>query len=1222
MTFDSNTGVYHKSLIDLSGEFKIVVESNGNLHFDDYTGRKINIDKTQSILHQISNFLRVSSNVKENLTYHGGYREHKTLKWHFPLYLSSYQNELPKYFVLHNKSDELSPVLHSIIDLEKIGLHSIFNEILGLTFKNRKIQHPAFFNWDSDSGERSVTIIGYDINQQNITQRSYILDDYVFNRLTLEPDLDFLNDYVLSKFRELTNSRIIFPKYINIEFEFESTASSFAEPLDDYHAYLSYDNYTPLSEFTRTNIKFHKDIKVRELSSSEFSFDVIDTAFPNLDNYTVIDRTITLKDVNEQDFLYRFIINSYQQGDIFRFYIINERDNSENLTFTYTVQDLDIKSTQIQTIQSICRNITINSEYVINATLTNSNLKIVEFVSFMKMRIELPNYVRYTVLDRSKHLQGMSNSLFFHNNNIIKRDVLVVGANDYLDIINYSQLVINDISYNIVLSFKFRDAYLLRLDSNPRLKSNSQAFLIQRRIEKIKKLSPINYILTESNIKIHPLYNIDDYRTDLNSIAIAENITFIVDGTTKTYQDFVLSQFNETFALENQDIVNINVNSKALSVSGHTAFLSPNIMNYDLQFGRQNGLYDANSYVDVNIEQFPFAWFLIKGECPQYLQRDVRKLRYFPDVNPSKPQLYSHMIEVTDFHCETVFLGIRYRLPITYRDYKFAAYLNPNNSNDTNTSYNFEIDILNKTIHLIINRYVDFSDLIRFGNVDRKPLLDLSLFYNIKTTVNTSQKLQTLFTDIGYKIGNANLLSDMNNVRFDNGSLVNHWIFNNQSQSSNDTDFYFLVNRSKTDYNFKQIYVDGSSPEAHYYVYINVFNELGEIEKKSVKLFTVVFENITSINDQYFWCKDIVYELYPENMYLWIDPLTDLDDDGKAVFTKIENYTYDPTFNIPQNFQNKYKQYFTSVNDDGSLRMQVMKFLLEVTDENSVFISLRNQYFRLIYYPEIVNDFTEDTTPIKKLFFFKNDDINPYYNTSEKIFYNQTATPLDVETLVRSYGLDTTSLNELDLFSTNAVWSMLRNMTKELSTNILSTIQVENILREFSIGNFLNFAKNQSIPLHDMDGNYLGYGVDLEIMNPAGNSQKDVNIIRHPIYYNPYMIDITSTDFQIKNQRQGTEDWRENLGVFSSRIFSFIEDVSIVFTQNFDISNQISMYDLISGSEEYIRYIFNEIYTVNSIAFLTNLRTIEFSIDLNNYVIRIDTELTGIHNLQIVLTRK
>ena len=64
------------------------------------------------------------------------------------------------------------------------------------------------------------------------------------------------------------------------------------------------------------------------------------------------------------------------------------------------------------------------------------------------------------------------------------------------------------------------------------------------------------------------------------------------------------------------------------------------------------------------------------------------------------------------------------------------------------------------------------------------------------------------------------------------------------------------------------------------------------------------------------------------------------------------------------------------------------------------------------------------------------------------------------------------------------------------------------------------------------------------------------------------------------------------------------------------------MYSLITGSEEYIRYIFNNIYTIDSVAFLSNLRTIEFSIDLNNYVVRIDTELKGIHILQLVLTRK
>lgn len=1203
MTLDSNTGIYLNSLIELSGEFKIVVETNGNLHFDDYTGRKINIDKTQPILPQIGNFVQVSSKVKEELTYHGGYRDHKILKFHFPLYLSPDEKRLPKYFVLYEKADLTNPILKNIVDLEKVGLHKIFNEIIALTLNNKKIKNPVFFNWSGNSGERSFTIFGYDVSKQTTTQRSYIIDDLVLNRTSEKSDLNFFNDYVLSKFKDPLNPRLIFPRYINIEVEFEPSKSILSYPLENYHAYLSYDNEVSLKDFVKSNIKFNTDIKVKELSDTEFSYNLINVDIPKLLDYNVIDKTITVKDINEQDYLYRFIVNNYQRGDIFKFYALNEKTQTENLVFTYVVKDADIKTTQIQTIQKICKNISLASEYMITASLSDPNLKIVEFLSFLSLRIELPNYVRYNVLDR----QTVN---FQFNQNIINKDVLFVSASDYLDINTYSQLSIDGNIYKILKNFKYRDYYCLRLDRNSKITSDKSAFLIKTKKETIKALTPINYINKESSYNILPLFDIDSYKENLLSKVGDSSTNIIIDNKIKNYSKDILDKFNDVFPLEIKDQTSISIESKTLITSGIGCHLTPHVMNYDIQFGNKNGLYDILNYLDIKTEQYSFSWFLIKGDCPEYLKNDVRSLRYFTDT----PQLYSKMIEVGDFYCETVFLGIRYRLPIRYKDYNFSVYLNPDDSDYSSPYYNLEIDIVNKLIHLVINRYLDFSDLIRFGNVSNKPLIDLSLFYNIKVALNDSQRQQSLFQEIGYRVGNANLVGDIYSSSFKNLGLAKDWIFNKDISGTN-TDYYFLVSRSKPNYDFTLIYNEGSSPEAHYYVNIPVYNSEMQIERKDVRLFTVRFEKITSINEEYFWCKDIVYRLYPENMYLWLHPLEDRDENDKAVYTLVDSYIYDESYNDPQKFQTKYKQYYTTINEDDNIKIKVVKFLLDVTDSNTTDISLRNQYFRLSYIPD-----RDTSTIIKELFFIKN-DVDQTYAAPKKIFYDQNTTISDIETLVRGYeSEDFSAINELDLFSTNPVWSMLRNMTKMLSTNVLSINQVETILRDFSIGNFYKYLNGKSIPLKDFEGNDLNYNVDLKIMLPSANKQKTDKIIRQSTYYNPYMIDIPQRDFQSLNKSSDVPSWKEDLGVFISRIFSFNDDITITVEHNFDISKDISLYTLFDNDEEYVRYLFDKFYKVSTV--LLNSRSIEFTVDSNNYILRIDTDLVGIYNIDIILIRK
>ena len=91
------TGVMNIAPVKISGQYKIVVKTNGDLYLDDYTGRQKIIDKSVSFLEQVSNFLKNKSEIIDlSVLRYGASQKLQLKKYHIPLYFRD--NNYPKYF--------------------------------------------------------------------------------------------------------------------------------------------------------------------------------------------------------------------------------------------------------------------------------------------------------------------------------------------------------------------------------------------------------------------------------------------------------------------------------------------------------------------------------------------------------------------------------------------------------------------------------------------------------------------------------------------------------------------------------------------------------------------------------------------------------------------------------------------------------------------------------------------------------------------------------------------------------------------------------------------------------------------------------------------------------------------------------------------------------------------------------------------------------------------
>jgi len=211
--FETFTGATNIAPLKISGQYKIVYSIDGNLYFDDYTGRRTLIDKSKPFLPQVATFLSTETTISDtNLIKYGGFQKSNVKSFHIPLYLN--EKNYPKYYVLSRVINETITnidflykygKLEQVIDLEKIGLYKIFDEIAN----EKYFDYPLFFNWE----DHFIKLFGYSIDNKSKVFKQLNLIDSQAN----QPNLEVLNNKILNTF---VKEKIIFPRFINIEIEF------------------------------------------------------------------------------------------------------------------------------------------------------------------------------------------------------------------------------------------------------------------------------------------------------------------------------------------------------------------------------------------------------------------------------------------------------------------------------------------------------------------------------------------------------------------------------------------------------------------------------------------------------------------------------------------------------------------------------------------------------------------------------------------------------------------------------------------------------------------------------------------------------------------------------------------------------------------------------------------------------------------------------------------
>ena len=1133
--YESVTGALNKAPLSMSGRYKIVITESGKFYLDDYTGRRIPLDIGIPVLPQISMFLNVSSElIDDNQTLYGGFQRSNQCSWHIPLHITK---DYPKFLILNrlNNNDlnifgqDLNNVLNSdvtivkVIDISKTGLYKIFEE-----FNN--VNNNLLFNLDQ-FGYPHIVLNGYDIIDQTPGSKTLPIKAQSINDI---------NKYIINSY---IDNNIINTNFINIEFEFSDITNGFS----NYIGYLSYENLindgkVDLIKAQLSNIIAYDFNKYRKISTDYMVQSVM-----------IPSHNVYVNELNNQDYLYRISVKTFDIGDEFTIRVDNQIIYNKKISKSDVVYNGDVPNI-LATFRRIFSNVT-------ELTIKVFTDLTIEFSHYEQFTLDLLDGRKYKDIDGNNHV----------SKNIIDTDLLLL--NYELPISTDNDILINGKLYEIVDNFKFIGSNIIRLNKNHGVKFKTSATLYSKEFEKLYDVKPIpflsfingdNYSGIES-LEILPLYDGINYKNQLTSLYSGNSpVAF-----KKELEDFII--YNE--AIKPYSDIHI---SDISFVNGSNCNLAPNILNTDKVFGKFNNC--------VTDEYNKYSYFLIKVDkldFPEYLKNDIRFLRYFTENEG--PKITSKIKRVSNELSSCVFLGVNYQLPYQCEGYDFAVYADMGNNADKIINYRLDIDNVKKTVHLVINKYINYPDLIRQADPTKPPLFDLSLLYNIRNSANSSQVHPDLFVDSGFRWGYPK-----DNMYY-NGNKVDNWIIGyvtkiNDSHILSNTKI--LINSSLYTIDFRDMYIPGENVE------FRVFTDIGD---KKISVVKGTFVSISDINSDYFWCDDIKFTLYPDEFYL-----KDGDEykliDSKTLLN--DSITVDV---IAQTYNQRFKQNIT-VPEIGTL--EALMYLTtnslgfsynDINLENRT-LSLKAHYFEL--HSKYIN------SSLYKWDIRTNEFINPQLTTNdlEMLFI----TPPDINSsLTESFNTSEIGFeNELNLFDLNPIWSVLKNLSINCKGLVRGYLQVSKDLNQYSIN---NLKLNLINPIKSGD-----YYVKIDIVEPETNFQ----LYRHIGVYTPLLPMINENDFISRyykfqydsNKLYGKISSNQNTGLqgnIVSTLYTNYNDVTIeyIYTNPFNINDVITDKNLL------------QLYKIKQIE--SDGKRLNYTI-LNDIISMDNT----VNNIKIVLTRK
>lgn len=1038
--FGAKIGALNLAPIKISGQYKIVVNLDDDLFLDNYSGRRTKIDKSLEFLPQVAKFLSVSTSIDDtNNQRYGAFHKSNNKYYHIPLYLGNEKSEYPKYFVLSrvvnetiNNSDFLYKYgkIQKVLDLEKLGLHKIFDEI----FAEDYFEYPLYFNWE----EGTIKIFGYDITKDSSISKKIDLTNYQANQTYF----DVFNNILLNKF---VDNNIFFPKFINLEFEFSYTNEY--SHFNNFYGYLSYSN--EINKIDMLDNKFY--IKSKEFSNKFESTQITNTKEFILEDYEDLLGNGSIQEIYNKEAQIRFRSFKINVND--KISIIHPNGDTE---FDYIVDKDDIINTSLyQSFINVCRNATKKSgrKFIFNIENVNNRYCIIKIIwnnidKFDEgFSVNLP--VHYTILDR---FENQSNFNMFRG--IKNTDVWLCGSTNIFE--NIINIKINDEYYQINEQYLFDDLHILRLNREINISSIIHAEIYEEKTEKIIELNPINFYGYFDDFKCLVPYDqqkyIDELKEkfvgdfefidDLNDLQKSSltAITSFGERQEPHYLQYVKeneSELEDTNVIENIYHNNNKVLDISFNLPGSTAYLTPNILNINKQFYIQNGNLDFNKLDKDNLR---FDWFLIKGNCPDYLKNDIRSSRYFTD----KPQITSRLIKTSYNKCETVFLGVKYFLPSKYENYQFAIYLDFTNMLDVETSYGFIIDDLNQEIYLTINKYLDFVDLLRGGNINNDPILDLSFLYNATKSYNTNSDNLDTFKTGGIQI--VPKLAEGEFILFNTQEVFDWKIYS-------DGKWYIALKREFGILggigNFRLMFPD--SGDAILYVYSNIRYQENVYTYISM---TITVKGIKYLEDDYLWCEDVSIKFF-DTKEIFLKKYNEFDEEEIFYVEKDKIYNYE---NSSENIFGDFVKIGTILIDGNE-----EKFKLLLPDKE---INFKEYYFRLNQ--KVIYTEAGTKTIIKEVFKFP-EFLRPDFTDTD--FFNQ-------------FGINSDYEYTIDLFDRNQVWKTSKDIIRyDLKFKELFEGQVRKMINELMVTSLKDYADFKAIPVKNKSVNIIDEYISIDVVD-------------------------------------------------------------------------------------------------------------------------------------------
>lgn len=1211
--FENETGVVPISPVSLTGKYKIFVTIDGKLYLDDYNGRRQPIDNRKLFLPQVANFLKINTSpIDNNKLRYGGFRNNKSLSYHTTLYLSDNQKEYPEVFVLNTLTDfgtknhfekskypninNKASIFH-YVDLNKIGLIKIFDEINN-TFRDNQ---NMFFNSFEDS---YLMLQGYGIMEECFVQKYYDLKYLQAN----QTDFNYVNSRILEAYQEFN---IIYPRFINIEFEFDyklsfkGYQSSFYQNFYGFYSKYLYD-FTNL-EYPTIRYFINEEDKpdfVRIKSNNELIENQNNPKF-----YDTIINNVVITNYSLRNPQIRFDLKQLNSGDFIR---IHHKDNSIIYEYEFSESDFKLGNNVFSVIKQALNKISLETNNMFyfqlnNHYRTNKSIEVImefsevdEFVE--EYYVELSNNFR--LLDDMKYFRKISNQDYKITSEIEKEQFNKINKvklnNEWLEIID---------------KFYFDGYPFLRFKNTDNI-NNDKLNIISiygKEQSKLIQFKPIPWLKYNDYLSTEKQYNNLNYIGFLKSIFPRVSSDF--QDNLKLYEKSIISEDKFPFVNEEQtehisEIKTENYNStKIQSIMfnsvGVGTHKNPVIFNIDKRWYEKSNLINYN-YLEN--DEYKYHWFLIKTEYYELLSDK----RYFKD----KPQITSRLIRSFEnsLYCETVFLGVKYRLPALYSNYNFAVYLNHQNILNPKLHYKFIVDNTNKTIYLEINKYLDFVDIIKGGIETNKPFLDLSFIYNANKTYNGNS---TNIFDFDY---GGLLICDSKIPVMWNGTVLKDWKVYDDVTGK----WYIAIKKSLTTFtkDLNETIDSTIGSDYTYYLYSTVKDKQGvAFNYLSIK-YTI--KNIQQVTSDYIWAEDLVVKFFDSNdYYVEIDNngISDyyvINDTHDVVSTErlLNNQVINKTIIIPQT-GNQIK----------------LKFL-----NNNYEFSLKREYWN--YHSETKVNSEGKLETNKSIFTFPEFNLLPSVND----IYTRYLDDLDYKA----------KNSDISIFERNQLWLLIRELSS-INIQMKATLSSNKLFNDLLLYHLEKYSISNSIPISNIQDRFVKIDVFDPDLNVVIWNESINRIQRISTWYQPLLTQCTDEyEFQkqlylntvpeykinslysIFDLNYGGENisatgiYKEVFGNILSSMFVVYDNI-IIETIIDDKSNDLMYYDLIKSqllidklilqnkNETYIQqfnknideYIFETfikelftIYELNEVIDIRDNKRLEF-INLQDYKVNV-----------------